>query len=168
MNKQFLYRLLQVALWVSCLGSLSVSAILWLVDGRVRNETVITSTMRYDMGWSVDGKPMPVQWIDRYPNKEVLWQLLLALWFYPAKILIQTNIQSHQRQIIWYVDLVCLAVFWIWYRLVTWVLVDVRDGLQQTARNSNTIFNRANPFLLVRPVAWKTTECEASATEIAH
>jgi hypothetical protein len=114
-SQRLVLALLWSSLWISIIVAISV----WFGEKRWINETVVTSTPKYGE-ITINGQPAPIEWIDRYPRNERLWQILLLAWFYPAKILIQVQVTKRKWQIVGYGCLVIGATLWILDRLVTW------------------------------------------------
>jgi len=104
-------------LWMTLITSLVVSAVIWIAEHRLHNDTIVTS--RTMDGVTINGQPAGV-WVDRHPRHERLWEILLASWFYPAKILIQSGIANRGRQTLCYGGLLAAATVWVWAHLVTW------------------------------------------------
>lgn len=111
-------------------ASLLFSIVLWAMDPKLINDTFITSS------WiQIDAKlpdfaktrpdeteqiVLPVEWVGRYKRNEFLWVILLAAWFFPAKILIQTSSMPRALQVALLGLIFLLATTWILSRLVTW------------------------------------------------
>ncbi len=111
-------RLLLAGLWLSVIASVSAALVLW-PGNRMWNETVVTSAPKHGMA-TIEDRPVAIEWIERHPRNELLWQLLLLGWFYPGKILLQVSVRDRGRQLLWYAGLVLVATVWVWYRLTTW------------------------------------------------
>lgn len=90
---------------------------------RLINDYVATNSRPYTSEYYGGKGPPPVdpfEWTDIRKRNQLLWQLLLVGWFFPAKILIQRFVKNKFGQIIMLLGLFCLAAFWILSRLVIW------------------------------------------------
>ncbi len=65
-------------------------------------------------------RPISVEWVSHHKYQSFLWVVLLAAWFFPAKILIQTSSMPRAVQGALLGLFFLLATAWILSRLVIW------------------------------------------------
>ena len=107
-------RFLLSILWTSIVISLIGGTLLCWVDVYLAYKTVA-----YDQSVN-NGMSAGLQLTLMDPKTKWSWQLLLFLWFYPAKILIQYLDLQLFWQFVWYFVICLIATIWIWGGLVNW------------------------------------------------